>query len=81
VTREWRWLLAGTALCAVAVAAPPPTPAPGQPESPAQRAPDDEFIEFLGADDVGDETWWELLKKAPPRRENPPARPPQEAKQ
>ena len=25
------------------------------------------FIEFLGADDVGDAAWWEFLKKAPPR--------------
>lgn len=87
VTCEWRGLLAGTALCAVAIAAPPPAPGashaptPGQHESPSQRAPDDEFIEFLGADDVGDETWWEFLKKAPSRGGNPPASPPEEAKQ
>jgi hypothetical protein len=47
-----------------------------------QSAPDDDFIEFLGADDVGDAAWWEFLKKAPPRGENPPpATPPQDAKQ
>jgi hypothetical protein len=86
VTFEWPWLLAGTALCAIAIAAPPP-PAPshappqGQHEPPSQGAPDDEFIEFLGTDDVGDEAWWEFLKKAPSRGENPPPTPPREAKQ
>jgi hypothetical protein len=43
--------------------------------------PDDDFIEFLGGDDVGDAAWWEFLKKVPPRRETPPATPPQEVKQ
>src|SRR5258708_9861509 len=51
------WLLVGAALCAVTMAAPPapapPAPAPPPPASP-QGAPDDDFIEFLGADDVGD---------------------------
>jgi hypothetical protein len=80
------WLLAATALCALAIAAPPPAPeesrapAQGQHESPPPGPPDDEFIEFLGADDVGDESWWEFLKKAPSRAANPPATPPQEAK-
>ena len=59
--------------------APPARDAPHQPPPPG--APDDEFIEFLGADDVGDAAWWEFLKKVPPRGENPPATPPQEAKQ
>jgi hypothetical protein len=86
---EWCWLSAGTALCALAIAAPPAPPAPGesraatpgQHESPSQGVPDDEFIEFLGADDVGDETWWEFLRKAPLRGGNPPATPPREAKE
>jgi hypothetical protein len=81
-----RWLLAATALCTVAMAGPPPAPGTTHPppvpqESEPQGVPDDEFIEFLGADDVGDETWWEFLKKAPPRRENPRAAPTQESKQ
>jgi hypothetical protein len=82
------WLLVGFALCAVNGAAQPPSPAPQAPatqrpaaQKPAQDAPDDEFIEFLGSDDVGDAAWWEFLKKAPPRRGNPPAPPPQDAKQ
>jgi len=76
------WLLLGAALCAVAVAgSPPPSPSPPPPPAPSQDAPDDDFIEFLGGDDVGDAAWWEFLKKVPPRRENPPATPPQDAKQ
>ena len=82
-------------MCAAAAAAQPPPPAsgaqqspapgtqppPGATQTPAQSAPDDDFIEFLGADDVGDAAWWEFLKKAPPRVENPPpATPPQDAK-
>jgi hypothetical protein len=43
--------------------------------------PDDDFIEFLGGDDVGDEAWWEFLKKVPPRGNIPPAAPPQDARQ
>jgi hypothetical protein len=83
------WLLAGIAVCATAIADPPApaprTPAPaaasGTPQPPAQGATDDDFIEFLGRDDVGDTAWWEFLKKAPPRVENPPpVPPPQEAK-
>jgi hypothetical protein len=42
--------------------------------------PDDDFIEFLGGDDVGDEAWWEFLKKVPPRGNTPPATPPQDAR-
>lgn len=43
-------------------------------------APNDEFIEFLGTDDVGDADWWEFLKRSAPRKEqNPEA--PQDAKQ
>jgi hypothetical protein len=60
---------------------------PGAPGAPAQSpadaaAADDEFIEFLGADDVGDSAWWEFLKKSAPRKVPPlPASPPQDAKQ
>lgn len=76
--------MAGIVAFAAAVAAPPPpaTPSPGaSPPPPTQWTPDDDLIEFLGADDVGDAAWWEFLKKVPPRGENPPATPPQEVKQ
>lgn len=75
-------------------AAPPPAvppPLPGERPSPSPDAPDvatpggpmpnDEFIEFLGEDDVGDAAWWEFLKKSAPRKEQPPVPPPQDAKQ
>jgi hypothetical protein len=86
------WLLAGVLVCAAAIADTPPPGAqqspspgtqspPGATQSPSQGAPDDDFIEFLGADDVGDAAWWEFLKKAPPRGNSPPATPPQDAKQ
>jgi len=82
------WLLVSVVLCTAAMAAPPPPPPPGVPQSqppveasPSPGTPDDDFIEFLGADDVGDAAWWEFLKKVPPRGGNPPATPPQEAKQ
>jgi hypothetical protein len=79
--------MAGVIVCAGAMAAsPPPAPPPsssstGATQTPAQGTPDEDFIEFLGADDVGDAAWWEFLKKAPPRGDNPPAPPPQDAKQ
>src|ERR1035438_1800138 len=56
----WQWLLVGITVCAVANAAPPspPPPAPqGAHQSPSPGAPNDDFIEFLGADDVGDAAW------------------------
>src|SRR3984957_13013230 len=73
-----------------AAATPPTPPAPAgarqpspaaTPPPPTQGAPDGDFIEFLGGDDVGDAAWWEFLKKVPPRGGNPPAPPPQDAKQ
>jgi hypothetical protein len=92
--RARHWLLAGVIACVAAVAGPAPAPAQGgtpppssaqpqggTPPASSQDPPDDEFIEFLGTDDVGDAAWWEFLKKAPPRGGNPPAAPPQEAKQ
>ena len=85
VTAGRHWLLLGMAYCAAAIAAPPPPQTPSPPPAaapqPSSPAPDDDFIEFLGADDVGDAAWWEFLKKAPPRGQNPPATAPQEAKQ
>src|SRR6266851_2302189 len=78
------WLLVGVAVCSAAIAGPPPPPPPASPaQQPASSpgAPDDDFIEFLGADDVGDAAWWEFLKKVPPLGGNLPAAPPQEVKQ
>jgi hypothetical protein len=83
----WHGLWLSTAVCAVSFAAPLPQPPPGAPPAgtppPAssQGTPDDDFIEFLGGDDVGDAAWWEFLKKVPPRGETAPAPPPQDAKQ
>jgi hypothetical protein len=62
---------------------PPPTPQKPAPAAAAHPSvpgdePDDEFIEFLGSDDVGDAAWWEFLKRVPPRGNNPPAPPPQD---
>ena len=82
-------LLAGLALWVMGIAAlpaqpapPPPTPAPpSAPPPSSQGAPDDDFIEFLGGDDVGDAAWWDFLKKVPPRGDSPPATPPQDSKQ
>lgn len=80
------WLAVGAVLCAAAVAgqqAPPvPLPPPPVPQpASSSDASDDDFIEFLGTDDVGDAAWWEFLKQAPPRGESSPAPPPQDAKQ
>jgi hypothetical protein len=81
-------------LCSFALAGQPPqsppnAPAPptGNPAENGQRTPppdapaDDELIEFLGGDDVGDAAWWEFLKKSAPG-EDPlkPAAPPQDAR-
>jgi hypothetical protein len=79
-------------LCAAASAAPPPDPpastpaatpaaTPATPPGESTVAPDEGFLEFLGADDVGDAAWWEFLKKAPPRGSVAPAPSPQDAKQ
>src|SRR6202790_4766304 len=90
LTKGWHWLLVGVTVCAVASAAPPspappapqgaPQPQPQSPGAPAPGAPDGDFIEFLGGDDVGDAAWWEFLKRVPPRGGNPPATPPSGSK-
>jgi hypothetical protein len=80
-----RWLFL-SAVCAVANAAPPPQTPPSQTQAPqtvrtaGTDTSDEGFIEFLGSDDVGDAAWWEFLKRAPPRGNDPPATPPQDAK-
>jgi len=76
--RHWLWV--SVALCAMSIAALPPPAPPAQPAA-SPGAPDDDLIEFLGGDDVGDAAWWEFLKKVPLRGENPPATPPQDVKQ
>jgi hypothetical protein len=60
--------------CAAQAATPASVPPPPPP-------PDDSFIEFLGADDVGDAGWWEFLKNSEPRAEEPSPPPlPQDGK-
>jgi hypothetical protein len=75
------------ALSAVAWAGQPPQgSAPQQPgtangaaqgaSTPGGDTPDDEFIEFLGTDDVGDNDLWEFLKNSarhPGRSADPPS--------
>jgi hypothetical protein len=87
------WLTLGVAACAAAFAGQPPPPSQPAPapdaartatpvvDPPAIDAPDDEFIEFLGADDVGDAAWWAFLKKSAQRKDSTPTTPPQDAKQ
>jgi len=89
--RTWPLLCAG--VCTAVFAGQPPPPPPSTPlpagastasaphaQPPADPA-DDEFIEFLGEDDVGDAAWWEFLKKSAPDQDPPkPAAPPQDAK-
>jgi len=84
------WLVLCAGLCTVALAGPPsqtPSPPPAgtpptpMPEASDEAASDDELIEFLGADDVGDAAWWEFLKNSAPGNDPPqPAAPPQDAK-
>jgi hypothetical protein len=49
--------------------------------APAAAAPDDDFIEFLGRDDVGDAALWAFLKKSAQRKDSTSTPPPQDAKQ
>jgi len=84
------WLALGVVACAAAFAGPPPSPpaapppdaapnAPPAAATPGVAAPDDDFIEFLGEDDVGDAALWAFLKKSAQRKDSTP--PPQDAKQ
>ena len=87
------WLLSSVLYASASASAPPAAPAPAPPAQtpasapppPASSAkspatPDEGLLEFLGSDDVGDSAWWEFLKKAPPRGNDPRAVPPQDAK-
>jgi hypothetical protein len=81
-------------MCGLTFAAPPPgtpqappagqgqarTGTQGAPASGEGAAPNDDFIEFLGADDVGDAAWWEFLNKSAPHRAKPPAPSPPDSK-
>jgi len=86
------WLVLGLVACAAATAGPPPSqpdaaraaaPAVDAPAAaaPAAAAPDDDFIEFLGRDDVGDAALWAFLKKSAQRKDSTSTPPPQDAKQ
>lgn len=73
-------------LCAAAIAGPEaepqPTPTPSVPAAAAQNVgADDDFIEFLGTDDVDDTAWWEFLKRSAPSQVAPlaPVPPAQDA--
>ncbi len=81
------WLYAGAAVCAAALASPPSPPIVSSTSTSASMSasqdsasptdePDDEFIEFLGADDAGDVAWWDFLRGTAPRSQEPPAPPP-----
>jgi hypothetical protein len=84
------WLALGMVVWAGAIAGQPPSPPPPpdavrQPQPAAEEAgtadPDDGFIEFLGADDVGDPALWAFLKKSAQRKDSTPTPQPQDAKQ
>jgi hypothetical protein len=51
-------------------------PGGGTPGTPAAGQPDDEFIEFLGADD--DAVRWESMKNSAQRKGRAPDAPPQD---
>jgi hypothetical protein len=86
------WLALGVVACAAAFAGPPPSPPAPPPEvapavdppggaAPSAATPDDEFIEFLGSDDVGDAALWAFLNKSAQRKDSTPKPPPQDEKQ
>jgi hypothetical protein len=56
----------------------PAVDAPGA-AAPAAAAPDDDFIEFLGRDDVGDAALWAFLKKSAQRKDSTSTPPSQDA--
>jgi hypothetical protein len=74
------WPLAGIVLCAALAPGAPRAAPPPSSEAAPPDVPDDELIEFLGADDVGDAAWWDFLKTAPPRGDDTPAPQPEDAK-
>jgi hypothetical protein len=49
--------------------------------TPGVDAPDADFIEFLGSDDVGDAALWAYLKKSAQRNDSPSVPPQQDANQ
>jgi hypothetical protein len=61
----------------------PPNPGAATPGAavPGANTPDDDLIEFLGADDVGDADWWEFLKKSGQVRDPTRIPSPQDAQQ
>jgi hypothetical protein len=67
-------LLLIAATCVAAAPPPPPPPQAGPPPGD-----DESFIEFLGADDVGDARWWDYLANTEPRKDENSAPPPQDA--
>jgi hypothetical protein len=64
---------------------PPPPDAARQPKPAADASgaadPDGDFIEFLGADDIGDAALWAFLKKSAQRKDSTSTPLPQDAKQ
>ena len=63
-------------------------PAPGgppadrpRPAESGQVPADEDLIEVLGADDVGDAAWWEFLKRSAPRKDARSEPQPQDGKQ
>ena len=64
-----------------APSAAPGADPPGVAGAAGAAAPDEDFIEFLGADDVGDAALWAFLKKSAQRKDSNPSPPPQDAKQ
>ena len=73
-------LLLGGALARAQSPPPSPPPAPpprAQPAPPAEPPappregdPDEDLLEFLGSDDVGDAAWWDFLKRSQPPGSN-----------
>jgi hypothetical protein len=77
------WLVLIAAMGVLANAGQPPAPPPpAAPQSAPPEVPDEEFIEFLGEDDHGDDVAWrELLKNTPPGTAKASAPSPQDTKQ
>ncbi|GAC1302277.1 MAG: hypothetical protein NVSMB10_03100 [Steroidobacteraceae bacterium] len=84
-SRFWVSLSLAAGALASAAAEPPVPPAPPPPVSapgttpPASVPPNEEFLEFLGMDDVSDPAVWEFLQKSAGQADVPSV-PPQDAK-